>query len=332
MRHANISLFVPHAGCPHRCSFCNQNAITGGARLPAPEDVRAAASLAARSLKGQESSAEIAFFGGSFTALPKDYMTSLLEEGRKCVEEYGFGGIRCSTRPDAVGEEILDLLERYGVTSIELGAQSMDDQVLSANRRGHTAAQTEEAARKIKARGFELGLQMMTGLYRDTEEKAWRTAERMIALRPDTVRIYPTVVLPDTELAQLYLRGEYRPQTLEEAVTLCARLLPRFEGAGIRVIRVGLHAEMDIERRRLSGPYHPAFRQLVQSRIFLEQLLVCLNREGPGHYTVAVSPKTLSVALGERRGNLTKLEAAGFSVQFRQDESVERGSFRLTGQ
>lgn len=329
MKHSNISLFVPHIGCPHRCSFCDQRTITGGAKAPSPEDVTRAAQVAAKSLGEQAGSAEIAFFGGSFTAIPRAYMVSLLEAAQAAVKEYGFSGIRCSTRPDAVGEEVLELLKQYGVTAIELGAQSMDDEVLKANGRGHTAAQTEEAARRIKAHGFELGLQMMTGLYRDTPDRAEKTVERIIALHPDTARMYPAVVLSGTELAALYERGEYRPQTLEEAVELCARLLPLLEEAGIRVIRVGLHAEKEVEERKLAGPYHPAFRELVQSRVFLKELLAALTPFGPGAYSIGVHPRSISVALGERRSNLKRLKSAGFLVTFRQEEAVERGGFKM---
>jgi len=329
LKHANISFFVPHVGCPRQCSFCDQRAITGGANPPSPEDVERICAEAAKRLGDRVRNTQIAFFGGSFTAIPREYMISLLEPAGKAVKEYSFTGIRCSTRPDAIDRETLELLSRYGVTAVELGAQSMDDRVLEMNRRGHTASQTAEAARLIKSFSMELGLQIMTGLYGDTEETAVQTVESIIALHPDTARIYPTVVLPGTELAELYERGEYRPQTLEEAVSLCAKLLPRLEGAGIRVIRVGLHAERDVEARKLAGPYHPAFRELVQSRVFLNSLLPALKERGAGSYTVGVHPKTISVARGEKRSNVERLENRGFSVEFVQDERVERGRFEI---
>lgn len=329
MKHANISFFVPHVGCPRQCSFCDQHAITGGAEPPSPEDVEKICAEAARRLGGRVKNTQIAFFGGSFTAIPREYMVSLLEPACRAVKEYGFTGIRCSTRPDAIDWETLELLSKYSVTAVELGAQSMDDKVLEMNRRGHTAAQTAEAAGLIKSFGMELGLQIMTGLYGDTEETALRTVESIIALHPDTVRIYPTVVLPGTKLAELYKQGEYRPQTLEEAVDLCAKLLPRLEDAGVRVIRVGLHAEQNVEARKLAGPYHPAFRELVQSRVFLDNLLPALEQRGTGSYIVKVHPKAISVALGEKRSNLERLKSRGFTVDFVQDGKVERGRFEI---
>ena len=291
--------------------------------------MRETAAQSAAQLGERVHSAEIAFFGGRFTAVPRDYMVSLLEAAHESVKEFGFAGIRCSTRPDAVGEEVLYLLKKYGVTAVELGAQSMDDEVLSLNRRGHTSGQTEAAAQRVKAFGFQLGLQMMTGLYGDTDGRALETAERMIALKPSTVRIYPTVVLQGTYLAELYARGEYTPQTLEEAVTLCALLLPLFEDAGIKVIRMGLHAQTAVEAQKLAGPYHPAFRELVQSRVFLEKLLSCLEK--PGRYVVRVHPQSISVALGQGKKNREILRQEGLLVTFLQDEAVPRGLFSVDG-
>lgn len=330
MKHANIAVFVPHIGCPCRCSFCDQHAITGGAKPPAPQDVTAACEKAAADLGDRAHAAQIAFFGGSFTAIPRDYMLSLLTPAYQAVKKYGFAGIRCSTRPDAIDEETLEILKSFGVTAIELGAQSMNDRVLSLNCRGHTAAQTEAAAQLIHDYKIELGLQMMTGLYGDTDETALETAEKLIALHPKTARVYPTVVLPDTLLAELYTRGEYRPQTLDEAVNLCAKLLPRLESNGVLVIRMGLHAEQDVETRRLAGPYHPAFKELVESRVFLNALLAALKTTAAAEHKVYVNPKTISVALGDKRSNLARLSAAGFTVSFHQDESVPRGEFKLT--
>ncbi len=327
MKHANISFFVPHAGCPNQCSFCDQHAITGGARPPSPKEVEETCERAAARLGSRAAESQIAFFGGSFTAVPREYMVSLLEPACKAVKKYGFAGIRCSTRPDAVDREVLEVLSKYGVTAVELGAQSMDDRVLAMNRRGHTAAQTAEAAGLIRAYGMELGLQMMTGLYGDDDQTALATVESFIALRPGTARVYPTVVLSGTYLAELYKKGEYRPQTLEEAVALCAQILPRLEGAGIRVIRVGLHAERDVEARKLAGPYHPAFRELVQSRVFLESLMPALQALGAGAYTVKVHPKSLSVAVGQGKRNVSLLKDAGFFVTFLPDGSVEQGGF-----
>ncbi len=228
----SVALFVPHVGCPQQCSFCDQRAITGGAQPPTPWQVWQTAQAAASHLGQRVKDTEIAFFGGSFTAIPRGQMLSLLAPAKEAVERFGFRGLRCSTRPDAIDGEVLSLLKAHHMVAVELGAQSMDGEVLRRNRRGHSPEDTVRAAGLIRAAGLELGLQMMTGLYGSTPEKDVETARALIALQPATARVYPTVVLEGTHLAALYRQGHYHPQTLEEAVALCARLLPLFEGCG----------------------------------------------------------------------------------------------------
>ncbi len=305
MKHANIALFVPHNGCPHTCSFCNQRTISGESVQPTPEDVTRVLAEDMERRSGDFRGRELAFFGGSFTAIDRDYMVSLLEAAQPFIGK-NIEGIRCSTRPDCIDGEVLSLLKGYGVTAIELGAQSMDDRVLALNERGHTAAHVEEASRLIRGQGIELGLQMMTGLYGDTDEGAVDTARRLAELQPATVRIYPTVVLEGTTLARLYRSGEYVPQTLEQAVELCATLLEIFAERGIRVIRLGLHASDDVERNRLAGAYHPALRELCEARIYLRRM-AGMAAADPAIRGFAVNPKELSKALGQRRSNISAL-------------------------
>jgi len=272
--------------------------------------------------------AQIAFFGGSFTAIDRAYMLELLETAQSAVRAYGFSGIRCSTRPDAIDRERLDLLKAYGVTAIELGAQSMQDTVLRRNHRGHTAQDVENAAHLIREYGFELGLQMMTGLPGDTDEAALDTARRLIALQPDTMRIYPTIVLENTPLCDWYRAGSYIPQTLEEAVSLCARLIPEIENAGIRLIRVGLHAGEAMENR-VAGPYHPAFMELCRSEIFLRELTQNMDAQHLKTADVAVSPQMLSIALGQKRSNLTRLRAMGYDIEIRPEKTISGRTYRI---
>lgn len=330
MRHANIAIFVPHNGCPNQCSFCNQRTISGEQSQPTPDDVRAAlAEYESRSAGGENIPrvpCELAFFGGSFTAIDRGYMCSLLESAQPWLERGVIDGIRCSTRPDCIDGETLECLKRFGVTAIELGAQSMDDRVLRLNRRGHDAQAVCDASRLIKRYGFELGLQMMTGLYGDTADGSRETAKKLAALEPDTVRIYPTVVLRGTELAERYASGEYRPQTVDEAVELCAELIPFFEEKGIRVIRVGLHAGRDIENGAVAGAYHPALRELCESRMMLSQMLKLAA--GEREVVFAVNPRDISKALGQRKGNISALAAAGVTADVVQDASVRMGTLR----
>lgn len=306
MRHANISIFVPHAGCHNQCSFCNQQKISGADLCAEEQEVEHAAGIALASLGEGAAQAEIAFFGGSFTAIERERMLRLLQTAYPFVRDGRIKGIRISTRPDAVDEEILTLLKAYGVTAIELGAQSMDDQVLALNRRGHTAQDVITASRLIRASGFELGLQMMTGLYASDGLKDWKTAQALIALQPDTVRIYPTIVLEGTALAQLVEKGEYEPQTLESAVTLCAKLLLQFHRAGIPVIRLGLHSGGNVEAGYISGPWHPAFRELCENEIYLANALEALDAQNisGGNAMLLVAPGTVSKMTGQKQKNL----------------------------
>ena len=248
-------MFIPFNGCPHRCSFCDQRSITGEQRQPSPDDVRRTVEKALDSLKENSIHSEIAFFGGSFTAIDRAYMISLLDATAPYIDR--FKGIRISTRPDCIDDEVLTLLRSYKVSSIELGAQSMSDEVLTANDRGHTAEDVRTASKLIKRYGFSLGLQMMTGLYKSSDELDRQTASEFIALRPDTVRIYPTIVMKGTRLGELYEEGAYHPQELDSAVKLCADLLKLFEENDIRVIRLGLHDSESLRRRieRQNGLY-----------------------------------------------------------------------------
>ena len=247
-------------------------------------------------------------------------MLSLLEAAKPYSER--FKGIRISTRPDAIDGDILEILSRYHVTAVELGAQSMSDGVLEANDRGHTADDVRIASRLIKDRGFELGLQMMTGLYKSSDELDLYTAREFIKLSPDTARIYPTIVMRGTRLGELYQSGLYTPQSLDGAVGLCAELLELFAASGVNVIRVGLHDTPTLKSDMLSGPYHPAFRELCESRIMLDRLKALLEGCPSGEYRVAVSPRSRSKLTGNKRSNLTALGAMGYTLQITEDDSL----------
>lgn len=319
-RHANISIFVPHYGCPNRCSFCNQNAITGKREMPSADDVRRAVEKAVSSGFGGAQSCEIAFFGGSFTAIDRKKMLELLGAAYPFVKDGTVSGIRISTRPDFIDDEILDILESYGVSTIELGAQSMDDGVLTLNSRGHSSGQVVLASRMIKARGFELGLQMMTGLMGDSDEVAIATAEKLAALNPDTMRIYPLIILKNTYLETAFKDGSFRPQTLDEAVALCCRLLLFFHEKKIPVIRLGLH-ELE-ESQVVAGPWHPAFSELCTGRLYYKIISEKLDRMSRGEYTVSVAKGETSKAVGHKKCNSAAWEQAGKRVKIREKEGL----------
>ena len=331
MKHINVALFVPDEGCPHRCSFCNQKTISGKTKRLGLEDIDSAVKTALESADCNKG--EIAFFGGSFTAIDKDYMISLLERAKTYIDKGLFAGIRISTRPDCINEEILDILKYYGVTSIELGCQSMDDEVLSKNNRGHSAEDVVKSAKLIKEYGFEFGVQMMTGLYGDNDETAIETAKKLIALSPDTARIYPTVVLENTELERLYRLGCYKPQTIDEAADLCSELLTMFHEADIKVIRVGLHSGGNVEEGFVAGAYHPAFREICESRIYLKKVLSEIKRQGTpkGEITVTVGSSYVSMMTGQKKANSEKLRNMGYNLKIKQDKNMKKYEIKVGG-
>ena len=319
MKKTNISIFIPHVGCPHLCSFCDQKSISGAQKAPSAKEVADLLEKQAESLYERNIEAEIAFFGGSFTAIPRDYMTELLETASRAVKQFpAYTGIRCSTRPDCIDEEITGILKHFEVTAVELGAQSMSDEVLKANERGHSADDVRKASELIKSAGIELGLQMMTGLYKDTPERSLETCREFIKIKPKTVRIYPTVILENTRLGELYKSGEYESFSFEETVELCAKMLKLFEENDISVIRMGLHASREVEEKMLGGVYHPSFREIVESRMFYNSLTELVKPLGKGKYTVFTDKRNISKVVGQKRENIRRLYEKGYDIRIKE--------------
>lgn len=331
MKHINVALFVPDEGCPHRCSFCNQKTISGKVNRLSVDEIDSAVNIALGNIGCNEG--EIAFFGGSFTAIDREYMLCLLERAYSYVKKGLFKGIRISTRPDCITEDILDILENYGVTAIELGCQSLDDEVLTLNTRGHTEQDVLDASELIKKKGFELGLQMMTGLYGDTDAKAIKTAEKIISINPSTVRIYPTIVLENTRLAELYESGEYAPQTVEEAAELCKSLIAMFEKAGIKIIRVGLHSGGNVQQGYVAGPYHPAFKEICESKIYFDNVVSQLKERSveAGTIEITVGAPYVSMLVGQKKANIEKLNLMGYKVKIVQNRDFEKYKVDVRG-
>lgn len=311
-RHYVIPIFVPDLGCPHRCVFCNQKRITGQGAIPdAGEVERKITEFLPHIPEGDDITVEVAFYGGSFTAVAPELQKELLGPAYEALSAGQINHIRVSTRPDAIDDATLTLLSTYGVSIIELGVQSMDDTVLLQANRGHTSRDVLRAVALIKSWGFALGLQIMVGLPGDGDEKAVATCEEIIALGPDFVRIYPCLVLRDTGLAERYHRGEYKPWSLEEAVDTCKKLLVRFAKAGIPVIRIGLQPSEEISWSGdiIAGPYHPAFRELVESAVAREQMtqLLAKARSLMGNVRQAgflVPSIDLSIVKGQKNSNI----------------------------
>lgn len=329
MKHYNIPIFVPHRGCPFDCVFCNQRHITGVLSEIAEDEIVEIIENHLSTIPG-DSFVEIAFFGGSFTGIPREEMDRYLEIAYRYVKKGAVSGIRLSTRPDYINEEILAHLAEFGVRAIELGVQSMDAEVLAASNRGHTPESVRLAARLIKDCGFELGLQMMTGLPKDTPEKSMKTADEIIALSPDCVRIYPTLVIADTRLEDMFNRGEYLPQTLDAAVELAANLIKKFSAHKINVIRVALATTDEISPggKLVAGPFHSAFRELAESRIYYEDIRRAIS--GMSRAVVAVNPREISKAIGNKRENIIKFKnECAAEVEIKPDARIRRGNFKI---
>jgi histone acetyltransferase (RNA polymerase elongator complex component) len=324
-----IPFFIPHSGCPHQCVFCNQKNITGQTKPIAPSVIPQKI-IEYLAVSSSDQPAHVALYGGSFTALPFETQRAYLNAVQPFITAGKIRSIRLSTRPDCITNGVLALLKEYDVTTIELGAQSMDDVVLTRSGRGHTANDTVNAVSLIKSYDFLIGLQLMPGLPGDSADSFMKTIDAVIELKPDFVRIYPSLVIKDTPLEDLYASGRYMPLSLDHAVALCREALEKFELAGIDVIRIGLQPTEELERPGtiVAGPYHPAFRQLVESSILLDKMRCALrNRTGKTmRVTFQVNPKDLSAAIGQKRSHieLLKKEFELQEVRIVEDDAIPR--------
>ena len=306
MKQVNIPIFVPHLGCPHDCVFCNQKTITGVKSNLTENDINRIIMEHISTIDKKNTKIEIAFFGGSFTGISRKEQIKYLEIANKYLKDKKVDGIRISTRPDYINDEILDFLIEYGVTTIELGVQSLDEVVLKKSKRGHSIKDVIRASNLVKYRGLKLGLQMMIGLPGDTHNTTYKTAEKIISLKPDMVRIYPTIVFDNTELNNMYNNGQYTPIHIEDAIELSADILQLFLKNSIKVIRVGLQPTEDllIGNEIIAGPFHPSFKQLVESRMYRMSIEEKLNSENTNNITIQVNNKDMTNLIGNNRDNI----------------------------
>lgn len=308
-----IPIFLPHVGCPHLCTFCNQTSITGAKHdAYTPEKLRFHINTFLKYKMRERTSIQVAFYGGNFLGLNQDYIKLLLDESTKFVKNGTIDSIRFSTRPDTINQERLDILKNYPVSTIEIGVQSMDDRVLFLAKRGHTSLDTVNAVAKLKEQNYEIGLQMMVGLPGDDETKSLTTAHRIADLFPDFVRIYPTVVFANSRLAIWYQKGKYTPWSLERSVTFVTRLYLFFKNKKIPVIRMGLQASENFEKGSviLAGPYHPAFGHLVYSEMFLDMATELMETTSVLHKTITIKvhPRSISKMKGLKNQNIETLK------------------------
>ncbi|MDU1396974.1 MAG: radical SAM protein [Veillonella parvula] len=282
-----IPFFIPHVGCPYVCTFCNQSRITGQSGIShlIPEYIQQTIKDYVGT-KRNEKFWEVAFYGGSFTAIIKDLQHKLLMPAYEMLQQGLIDGIRCSTRPDAVGDEAITLLQSYGVKTVELGVQSMNDGILVDAKRGHTAQEVVEAVTRLKHRDMTVGVQLLPGLKGETWQTIIETAIAVAALRPDFVRIYPVLVIENTELADQYRAGEYEPLSTELAIQYCSFLKDWFEQHGIEVIRTGLQSteELDSRNSLVAGPYEPAMGELVVNEQYKQRIERCIDEHDRTNY------------------------------------------------
>lgn len=325
-------VFIPHLGCPNDCVFCDQKSITGSIS-PSPVSGRDVGRMLSEARDQGCCDMELAFYGGSFTAMEPALQEDLLASAQPFVACGTIRSIRLSTRPDAVDAAVIGRLKRYGVETVELGAQSMSDRVLRASGRGHTAQDTVEAARLLADAGFRVILQMMTGLPGSDDSTDIATARSLAGLHPDGVRVYPTVILADTALARMWRGGRYIEHTVADAVRVCAEILPLFENAHIPVIRLGLNPTEELSGGVvIGGAYHPALGELVRSEVLRRRaaLLLCRIPRG-SHVVLGVAPRMISAMVGQRRRNIFALreEFDLASLSIRPVPDMEEGSITV---
>lgn len=333
-----IPIFVPHLGCPNDCIFCNQKSISGQTKMVTKEDVKKEIEEYLKSFKEEDAYKEVAFFGGSFTGIPEEKQEELLEVAYEYIKNKEIDSIRVSTRPDYINKDILKRLKKYGVKTIELGVQSSNDYILSKCKRGHTFEDVKKASKLIRRYRFTLGHQMMVGLPDSTKLDELNTAKELIKLKPKIVRIYPVLVIKNTQLEKAYQEGEYEPITLNQAVERCKELVYQFNKKKIEVIRMGLQSTDKItnpeqeESEVVAGPYHPAFGQLVEDSIWYDSILEKIKKVNVKvkEVEIIVHPEDVNNVIGHKKENIIKLkDVYEVDVKVKADEKIKRGKSEM---
>lgn len=335
-KHYIIPIFVPHIGCPHTCVFCNQDSITGEAGLIGSTGkidgkyVDNTIKEYLNTIDNKSATIEVSFFGGTFTGINLCKQKELLAVAKKYKDAGQIHNIRLSTRPDYIDKEILDHLKSYEVDIIELGVQSLDEEVLLKSGRGHSSKDVEKASKLINEYGFTLGHQLMLGLPGDTKVKDIETTRKSISMNPKICRIYPSLVIKDTPMEKLLQRGEYAPYSLEEAVEISKEIYAMLEGNGIKVIRIGLQPteEINVDGDIVDGPFHPAFRELVEGSIYCDIIRYFINKYKTKDVEICINPKDISILYANKKQFFKELlkEFEGKKVTVIQDSKISRGS------
>ena len=333
-----IPIFVPHLGCPNDCVFCNQKSISGQKNNMTKEKAQKIIEEYLKNIKDETAEKEIAFFGGSFTAIEEEKQNELLKMAYEYVKQKKVKSIRISTRPDYIDKKILKRLKKYKVKTIELGVQSANDFILEKAGRGHTFEDVKKASKLIKRYGFRLGHQMMVGLPESTRKDEINTAKELIKLKPNMVRIYPVLVVKGTKLEKDYNENKYKPLSVVQAVEICKELVRMFADKKIDIIRVGLQNTDEISDPKneksevVAGPYHPAFRQLVESGMWYDSIVEKIKKLNVKvkEVEVTVNPIDKNNVIGHKKENIKKLkDTYDVDLKIKEDKKVKQGKSKI---
>lgn len=333
-----IPVFVPHLGCPNDCIFCNQKSISGQKKNITKEEADKIIEEYLKSIEKEEADVEIAFFGGSFTAIEEKQQEELLQVAYKYIKAGKVTSIRISTRPDCIDKKTLKRLKKYKVKTIELGVQSANNYILQKANRGHSFEDVKKASKLIRWYGFELGHQMMVGLPESTRIDEINTAKALIKLKPKIVRIYPVLVVKDTKLEKEYRQGNYEPLPLIQAIEICKELVNMFNKKKINIIRIGLQTTEEISNpdkeksEVIAGPYHPAFRQLVESGLWYDAIVYKIKQLNVKvkEVELRINPIDVNNVIGHKKENIIKLkDTYDVDLVLKQDENIKQGKSKI---
>ncbi len=310
-----IPFFISHAGCPHQCVFCNQRTISGTSTFVTPEQVSLEIRTVLERPRDAKRKVQVAFYGGSFTGIDLSRQRQLLGAVQPFLQSGEVDGIRLSTRPDCIDPERIELLLEHGVSLVELGVQSLAGDVLDASGRGHDEADVANAFSLLHQSGLQVGGQLMVGLPADTPKKSVESCRKILGYRPDCLRIYPTLVMGQTPLNDLYGAGDFTPWSLGKTVAVVARMHELCSGAKVPVIRMGLQSGESLAENMVAGPYHPAFGELVLSRLFFKQVRRAIFTARAGEQKtieLTISSRDHSLFMGMKKENMQRLRRGGW--------------------
>ncbi len=326
-----IPIFIPHAGCPHQCVFCNQKKISGQ-KTASAQAVRQQIEKYLQWIK-PELDNEAAFYGGSFTGLDIELQEELFKPVDELLQAGVIGAVRCSTRPDYITPVKLELLKKHNVSTVELGVQSLDDKVLNLAERGHNAESVAKAVQLLRSYGFNVGLQLMCGMPGQSKESFLATVAQSIALKPDIIRLYPLLVIKDTPLEESFKKGLFKPLTVEEAAEQCAEAFELFANNSIKVIRIGLQADEELcsPGNIIAGPFHPAFGEIVKSMVLRRKLtpqILAHSENGSKKVRIYISKKEISKLRGQKNSNIKYWQDMGVQVEV---IGIDDGTLKVEG-